>query len=554
MKQSFSITRTLFLFALLGALVAAGIALRAQQQSSEGLERASQESLFWSAVQVEVELSRFAATLGQFALGPDGTSGETVNERFDILWSRVLLFQEGDVGRRLAALDHSGVVDRLFEEMKRHEDAIVSIDDEPPAKVRAVLQDFLGYGDELRALSIRVIRAEENRLAEVRGNVRNSSYLALAAVGAVLAIVLTLVLLLLIESRRYRAMAQASAALAERAEAASRMKSRFLTMMSHELRTPMNGVMGMLALVRQTQLSDAQSRLIEQAQRSGTQMVTLLSDMLDLSDLQSEKQVIGSETFALTDLCAELKRHLAPRIERAGLAVRCEVASDVPPRVVGDFVRLRQALIHLLSHMIEIVGSPELVLRIGHDDGWLSVEIDAAVHGREQAGWQPEEMLGRGRIDYGSFASDSLAPMIAQGLIELMGGQIVVERPTDGRASVRVSVPAARHSDEPRTVRIDVQSRTLAAVLGALVQAEGWHMHGSGASEKNVDAVIYAADDPSEVETILRMRARFPSARIIAAGAPSHPEIFDAVCPLPVNRAALVRALEANRTTGWAVS
>jgi len=115
-------------------------------------------------------------------------------------------------------------------------------------------------------------------------------------------------------------------------------------------------------------------------------------------------------------------------------------------------------------------------------------------------------------------------------------------------------VPAARHSDEPRTVRIDVQSRTLAAVLGALVQAEGWHMHGSGASEKNVDAVIYAADDPSEVETILRMRARFPSARIIAAGAPSHPEIFDAVCPLPVNRAALVRALEANRTTGWAVS
>ncbi|MCL5778060.1 hypothetical protein M1105_13810 [Limibaculum sp. FT325] len=554
MNQSFGITRSLFFIALVGAMVAAGVALRSQQQGSEGLERASQESLFWSAVQVEVELSRFAATMGQFALGPDETGAERVNERFDILWSRVLLFREGDVGRRLAALDHAGVVERLFAKMRRHEPAILGIAEQDAAEVQAILQDFLGYGDELRALSIRVIRAEENRLAEVRGNVRNSSFLALAAVGAVLAIVLTLLLLLLLESRRYRAMARESAALAERAEAASRMKSRFLTMMSHELRTPMNGVMGMLALVRQTHLTEAQSRLVEQAQRSGTQMVTLLSDMLDLSDLQSEKQVIGAEVFALTDLCTELNRHLAPRLERAGLALRCEVSPDAPARVIGDFVRLRQALIHLLTHIIDIVGSPELVLRVGHDGGSVNVEIDAAVHGREQAGWQPEEMLDRGPVDYGSFASDALAPMIAQGLIELMGGRVVVERPVAGRASVRVSVPAQRLPERLRSVRIDVQSRTLAAVVGALAQAEGWRMQGASTGDQPVDAVIFSADGREEAESVMRLRSRFPGACVVAAGAPEHPELFDAVCPLPVNRAALARALDADRSGDRVVS
>ena len=542
MNFSFNITRWLFVVALVAALVAAGIAMKAQQENAAGLERASVESLFWSAAQVEIELSRFTAALGRYAIDRDSVSAADLNERFDILWSRILLFRDGEVGRRLAALDTAGVVASLFREVQAHEDAVMNIDKQSDARIARIITAFAAYHDHLRAFSIRVIRSEEDRLATVRENVRASGELTVITMITVVAIAGLIISLLLLESRRYRNEALASQSLAERAEAASRTKSRFLTMMSHELRTPMNGVMGMLALVRQTQLSEAQARLVEQAQRSGTRMVTLLGDMLDLSDLQSERQTLNQDVFSLADLAEDLERQLAPPTERAGLLARIDVSDGAPARVLGDFVRLRQAVLHLLTHMVEIVGSKDIRVAIDHDTDHLTVEIDAAVHGRDEPGWQPEAITEAQDGNYAEFASDALSPMIAKGLVELMDGRVDVVRRASDRASVVISVPFESLKDIPHEIRIEVASATQAAVLVALVRAEGWRLW-SSRSAGGPSAVLVSAGDRDEQELVARLGRAHPEARLVCVGTPNHPDIFDGFCPVPVTRSALIASL-----------
>ena len=95
------------------------------------------------------------------------------------------------------------------------------------------------------------------------------------SVAAVLISVLSLFLILR-ENRRQQQLAELSRRSAEQAEQASRAKSRFLTMMSHELRNPLNGVLGPLALLGQSDLAERQQRLVAQAQQSGQSMLQML--------------------------------------------------------------------------------------------------------------------------------------------------------------------------------------------------------------------------------------------------------------------------------------
>ena len=100
MKSSIGITRGLTSAALLGLMILAMLGFRAQEEDMEGLREFSQESIYWSGSQAEAELARFLYALGRFQLDDPEVDAAEVNKRFDILWSRVALFRQGDVGRR----------------------------------------------------------------------------------------------------------------------------------------------------------------------------------------------------------------------------------------------------------------------------------------------------------------------------------------------------------------------------------------------------------------------------------------------------------------------
>jgi len=559
LKTSFAITRGLSAAALFGLMILAVLGFRAQEQDMRSLRSSSQEIIYWSTSQAEAELARFVAILGRFALGDPTVSERDVNDRFNILWSRVELFRTGDVGRRVRVYDaETNVIPEMFDLLREHESAVVNISrDDPSGVIHRVLQEFSAAGERLRRLSVEVLAGEERRLADARDAVRLSARLTWIFSMSALLLSMLVIGIMLIETRRYRRMAFESTELAARAEAASQAKSRFLTMMSHELRTPMNGVLGLLALVRQTALNERQIRLIDQAERSGRQMSGLLGDILDYSDLQSETLVMARETFELGALARSVEENFGPAVQRAGVKFRVAIDPAAPRWVIGDFARLRQVLGHFITFLVDVVGSEDVTLAIGQapDAGrradpqgsgsagsGVRFEICVDVRDAGSPGWQPEAMFDKG-AEYGNFASDALGPMIARGLVSLMGGTVTLERPQEGRAKLIVTAPLEVIGGAAGRVRVEAQTATVQMVLLALLKRLAWTVWEPGAVNGKVAAALMEAGGEEEATRAARLRADHPSARLIAIGTPRAAALFDAVCATPLTEEVLFAAL-----------
>ena len=552
MRVSFALSRGLTATALLGLIVLAILGFLAQERDLEGLRQSSQESIFWDASQSEAELAKFVAALGRYAAGDEAVTAADVNRRFDILWSRVALFEEGAVGERLAKYDADRqVVPELRGLLDKYDETVVNLSRPVDrAGLREMMAEFAAAGEHLRDLSLDVLHSEEARLAGVREHVRASARLTWGVSMAALALALLLVGIMLIETRRYRRMASESAESAARAEAASQAKSRFLTMMSHELRTPMNGVLGVLALVRQTPLNERQQRLVSRAERSGRHMSALLGDILDFSDLQSERLSISSEVFQLQQLSRGIEETFGPTIRREGVTFRIEIAPDAPNSVIGDPRRLRQALGHFVMFFVEIVGSRDVRLRMMRHGEGVGFAIEASVENDTRPGWQPETIFDRDRSAYGNFASDALGPMIARGLVTLMGGSTELARTASDQVVLTISLPLEVADRSVEYVRIEADSVTLHAILGALLRQLGCEIWEPGRARGKVTAVLMEAGFPDDTLKAARLRSEHPSARLIAIGEPSTPTLFDGVCLQPLTARELSEQLGGETRAG----
>ncbi len=544
MSRSFSISRVMLLAAMAGLMILAALGFRAQEKDREGFKQSSKENIHWASAQVEVELARFVATLSLYSAGDPNVTADDVNRRFDIFWSRTGVFRSGEVGERLRAFDSDiQVIPDVTALLEKHEPAVVNIRRGNTAAHLRIVNDFLAVDDRLRRLSVRVLSGEELRFARVRENMRASGLLTWFVSTAALVLTSILVAVMLIENRRYKRTADEASKLAERAETANQAKSRFLTMMSHELRTPMNGVLGLMALAKQSGLNERQRRLIEQAERSGEQMTALLADILDFSDLQAETLEIDRKPFDPAELGRAVADAIKPSVQRTARNFRVQPTLPAKEWVVGDMMRLRQALNHFCTYMIEIVGSEDISLTISHRNDRLACVIDIAVHGHEHPGWQPEAMFGGDDTAFDSFGSDALGPTIARGLIALMGGSVVLTRTEPGRACLTVSVPAEAVPPITRVVRIEAQSDTSGMMLRAVINSSKLKVWEPDDEREAVSAVLIETESSDEAAIVARLRAEHPGALVIGLGSTNLVELYDRILPVPLTESALRSAL-----------
>jgi PAS domain S-box-containing protein len=136
----------------------------------------------------------------------------------------------------------------------------------------------------------------------------------------------------------------------ESAEAANVAKSRFLANMSHEVRTPMNAILGFASVLRGTELVDDQREYVETICTSGEQLLRLINEILDLSKIEAGAITLQEESFALADVIHDVLTLAKPQLRGVAVALDSRLDPDVPARVLGDYGRLRQILLNLVSN------------------------------------------------------------------------------------------------------------------------------------------------------------------------------------------------------------
>ncbi|MDV7144000.1 ATP-binding protein [Tropicimonas sp. TH_r6] len=219
----------------------------------------------------------------------------------------------------------------------------------------------------------------------------------------------------------------------DRALAGEKAKAEFLAMMSHEMRTPLNGLLGTLTLLRETDLTERQVTFLDNMDVSGQLLLHHVNDVLDISKFEAGRIQIENVPFDLDGLLNEIVGGQSSVAATHGNTLACTWVSQTPGEVRGDPVRLRQVVLNLVNNAIKFTQSGDVRLeaeRIGEgrrpmfefrviDDGIGIAEKDM------ERIFNDFETLDR---SYGRIAGGTgLGLGIARRLVEAMGGEIGAE-------------------------------------------------------------------------------------------------------------------------------
>jgi signal transduction histidine kinase len=487
----------LALAALVSAVVLGVVNTRADLQT---LQTASQDSVFWSAAQLEHDYGALQVDVARQALIGDIPSS-AVRERFESLRSHAENFRLTQMTEHLLSDPkvhdvHIGL-ETLLTELNP---IITALPDGKSSQLVDVTNKLHSFEPEIRASTVSLLNADRARIAGIRDSIREGMMLTAAALALTLIVAMALTFLAIREANK-------SAALAVAATTADTSRKRFFTMMSHELRTPLNGILGSLALIREESDNKTRQALLDEAHASAHRLSNLVNDTVDLNE--DENLEIQPTLFRISDFIDSVEAFLAPQLRRRNADLRITVETKTKAFLRCDSRRLTNALSYIINNALQRGGARQVHLVIDLNDDKLSVEIGTDV------------MLPH----------DAFGETLARGIIERLGGSVV---PRETKRVVTVPVELITLS-----AKLSFSSKALLRMYEALLNANGIAVTVNDSTDQPVNILL--AEAAQETVSFSELRMRNPNAVLIACGVGGPTSTFDEVAKTPDD---LMRAIQ----------
>lgn len=252
----------------------------------------------------------------------------------------------------------------------------------------------------------------------------------------------------------------------ERAEAANHAKSEFLANMGHEIRTPLNGVLGMTRVMLHEGAPDEEARKrLELVNQSGENLLELLNDVLDLSEIETGGLRFDEKSFDLRDLVETTVKPWKAQAEEKGLRFAVDLDRVEHRVLIGDVLRLRQMLNNLLSNAVKFTHRGKITVQVDQREledqrveTWIDVE-DTGIG-------IPQDKQGRifeafSQVDMSTkrqYGGTGLGLAICDKLARAMGGKVHLRSAPGQGSSFKISIQnAPGEAAELATAEVDNQ-------------------------------------------------------------------------------------------------